>query len=861
MAAVEPSSPAPGAAPVDGAAAAATATVSAPPDGRTAAPAPGDVLAAGTRLGRYVVLAPLGAGGMSTVYRAEDTNLGRQVALKVLRPELARHLAANHRFAREGRTMAQLSHRHVATLFDMGEHGGHFTLTMELLEGGTLRSWLTTPRPWRAVSAMFTACARGLAAAHALGIVHRDFKPDNVLLDHDGVPRVSDFGLAASMADARDRGARTVTAPGTVLGTPAYMAPEQRVGRPVDARADQWSLCLAWLEALGRDRATAAGARGDARGPRWLVAILLRGLDGDPDRRWPTVTALLRAIDRRRTRGRVAGALALALVAAAMVTLLWPRDRRPTPPAAAAPVASPTTVVQRWSQKPGDGWRMMLASDGHTIVRTSTARDALVVTDERDGASRPLPLPPGKISTRADAIAGVSAHAEVVLIRMDDGALWRTGTATTTPLLLRKPGNGPVCLHPSGTKVAVSAKDREPPTEIRAIDDGRILATTIHGDLCTWIGDRLVLGFRDGAGLPLRLAVVEADGQVRPLPPLAGELSILAADGDQLLVARARDDLIDIEGIVTRVDPDGARPPLDLFAERGTTFGPLAVTARGLFVGRAVVFDGLAIADLPADDRPLALRALDTGSRRDSPAAWTGPARLAYAQGGRLVEVGLADGRLTSTGDRVMRVLGRLADEVVVGTRQRTADGVVRCAIGAIGLDGARASRTIRDEVCDVNRAVSCDGDRRCAIATVVDDAIELAPLDPVTGAVGAPRATRPLSDVPRVDLGRDGRWLLASAGQVEVVDPTGGARALATPGVTVTSAVWGPDQREVLVSGQDADGFVLARVGQDGRVTPLVRSTTEQHLAPRLSPDGRTLAVIVDQRLLEYVVLARDRR
>src|SRR5262249_47748824 len=160
-----------------------------------------------------------------------DPKLGRDVALKLLAPE--RWDAATfgkQRLELEARALAQLSHPNVVTVYEMGTVGEQPFIAMELVDGVTLRSWLTAARPsGREIVAMFAACARGLSAAHAAGLVHRDFKPDNVLIGNDGRPRVSDFGLVASDATTT-RG---------VAGTPAYMAPEQWLGAAVDARTDQ----------------------------------------------------------------------------------------------------------------------------------------------------------------------------------------------------------------------------------------------------------------------------------------------------------------------------------------------------------------------------------------------------------------------------------------------------------------------------------------------------------------------------------------------------------------------------------------------------------------------------------------------
>ncbi|HTO90086.1 MAG TPA: serine/threonine-protein kinase, partial [Candidatus Sulfotelmatobacter sp.] len=187
-------------------------------------------LATGTRIGPYEVLAPLGSGGMGEVFRARDTRLGRDVALKTLSPTFAQDPERLERFEREARAAGSLQHPGIVTLFDVGSHEGRPYIVTELVEGGSLRAALGggALRPARAVEVAL-ALAEALAAAHAGGIIHRDLKPENVMIAGDGRVRLLDFGLAKlrvpEKSDAQDTSARTLD--GTLLGTAAYMAPEQ----------------------------------------------------------------------------------------------------------------------------------------------------------------------------------------------------------------------------------------------------------------------------------------------------------------------------------------------------------------------------------------------------------------------------------------------------------------------------------------------------------------------------------------------------------------------------------------------------------------------------------------------------------
>ncbi|WP_163869966.1 protein kinase domain-containing protein [Myxococcus eversor] len=340
------------------------------------------LLVTGARVGRYIVLGLLGEGGMGRVHAAYDPELDRKVALKLL--NLARLgegslTQARQRLEREARTMARLSHPHVAHLHDVGEFQGQLFLVMELVEGGTLRRWLSErPRTRREILARFIQAADGLAATHALGISHRDFKPDNVLLTRDGQVRITDFGLAnaavlepslgevriidvgpanaatgepsrgevritdvsptsaATLEPSREAeplvpGTEPLTVTGVFLGTPAYAAPEQLQGARGDARSDQFAFCVALYEALNGQRPFAGATseellasmlrqevRPEKRSvPSWLKAVVRRGLHADPSRRFESMQVLRSRLSQESSawkRSAVAAVLAGGLV-------------------------------------------------------------------------------------------------------------------------------------------------------------------------------------------------------------------------------------------------------------------------------------------------------------------------------------------------------------------------------------------------------------------------------------------------------------------------------------------------------------------------------------------------------------------
>lgn len=309
----------------------------------------------GDPIGRYVVVGMVGQGGMANVFAAYDPQLDRKVALKLLRhDDLGRpDELLRARMLREAQAMARLTHPNVVAVYDAGSLGEQIYLAMEFVPGPTLAAWTAQQkRPWREVLQMYLGAGRGLAAAHAAGLVHRDFKPENVLVAPDGRPKVTDFGLAhldgLAPAELETSGSNTssspkLTNPGAFIGTPAYMAPEQFGGRPVDARSDQFSFCVALYEALygvrpypGEDVATigASLSKGEiapldgAEVPGWVRQVLLRGLAIQPSERFPSMEQLIEALDRnparRRRRlleraGLAAVACAAVLVAGAMV--------------------------------------------------------------------------------------------------------------------------------------------------------------------------------------------------------------------------------------------------------------------------------------------------------------------------------------------------------------------------------------------------------------------------------------------------------------------------------------------------------------------------------------------------------------
>ncbi|MGH1346646.1 MAG: protein kinase domain-containing protein [Nannocystales bacterium] len=349
-----------------------------------------------TALGRFVVLEKLGSGGMGTVFRAYDPNLDRSVALKVIRSEsLLRDSNARARMAREARTLAKLNHPHVVGVHEVGTAGTQMFVAMEMVDGGDLAHWLAKhpdagSRFAKTLDYVLQA-GRGLAAAHEAGVVHRDFKPANVLLGTDGRVRVADFGLARTLAppDAHESreskaGAAavdsdSVTQTNAVVGTPAYMAPEQRAGATPDALVDQYAFCVTAWEALfgkrpesGEPTRAVLPAKSTSH-QRWIAKALRRGLSPDREARFPSMGPLLDALAGNpslRRRRVVGGVSALAVVLAATAAFQLEREARCDDATAAAEVVwgpDARAVIERGFDAiddggVADGWKRFSSS-------------------------------------------------------------------------------------------------------------------------------------------------------------------------------------------------------------------------------------------------------------------------------------------------------------------------------------------------------------------------------------------------------------------------------------------------------------------------------------------------------------------
>ncbi len=388
----------------------------------------GPVVEKGTAIGRYVVLATLGSGTMGVVMSAIDPTLDRKVAIKLVVADRSGSTTGRQRLLREAQAMARLAHPNVVTVFEVGTFGERVFLAMEYIAGSTLGAWLAEARRSRRdIVNAFMAAGQGLAAAHRAGIVHRDFKPANVLVARDGRVRVADFGLATA-PDARavsapmqavNLGEMSMTSTGAIMGTPTYMSPEQHRGNQADARADQFSFCVALYEALygelpfegtaylvyadnvlaGRIREAPRSSRVPSR----IRKVLLRGLALAPEARYPKMEVLLEDLARDPSAMRLkiaAGVLGVAVVAGGAAVIAR-RDGAVEPPDPCAGAEQPLAalwnadaraVLQQAFATPGaDAFtRTARLFDAQAAALRAARRDACLATAVRHEQSAEL---------------------------------------------------------------------------------------------------------------------------------------------------------------------------------------------------------------------------------------------------------------------------------------------------------------------------------------------------------------------------------------------------------------------------------------------------------------------------------------
>ena len=527
-------------------------------------------LAAGTKLGPYEILAPLGAGGMGEVYRARDAKLGREIAIKVLSGATASDSDRRQRFELEARAASALNHPNILTVHDVGEADGTVYIAMELVEGKTLRELVASgePLPTKKLLDVAAQTAEGLAKAHAAGIVHRDLKPENLMISKDGYVKILDFGLAKLTETVSQDQSFAPTAiaaptqPGTVMGTAGYMSPEQASGQPVDYRSDQFALgAILYEMATGKrafQRKTGAEtlvaiikeepepisqAAPKAPAPvRWIVERLLAK---DPDERYASTRDLARELEslrdhlsessfsggleaaeptKARRRGWLAPALLALVLGAALGIVGWQTLGR-----------KPATEIQfqQLTFQRGQVMSARFAPDGQTIVYSAAweGRKPEVYTTRPDSAeSRSLELPGAMVlAVSSTGEIAVSLNRHFVIGYEGTGTLARVPLAGGSPrevlegaqdadwspdgkelAVCRVAGNRSRVEYPAG-KVLYEAAGWV--RGVRVSPDGRLLAFV----------DCAQRGNNDG-----HLKIVDASGKLRLDGPLVRGAGALA---------------------------------------------------------------------------------------------------------------------------------------------------------------------------------------------------------------------------------------------------------------------------------------------------------------------------------------------
>jgi hypothetical protein len=831
--------------------------------------APGSPPARPERVGRYQIGDRLGAGAMGVVYRAHDPDLGRDVAIKLVRNTAS---PSNLRLLREAQAMARLHHPNVVPIFDVGQAGDAMFVAMPLIEGGTLKRWLRGgARSLDEILDRFLAAGRGLAAAHAAGLVHRDFKPDNVLLGAGGEICVADFGLARlSLADnepvpeaSADRlAADPLTQTGAVLGTPAYMAPEQLRGRPIDARADQFSFCMAlwegvygqrpfpdppddasppWGERLAAIEAGPGPPRRDRRA--WLAPLLARGLASDPDRRWPTLHALLDVIAARRRARRWPWwlAAAAALVLAAGSALPRPATdgaRIPAPSPPDAPATAQLTPLARYDELKAvaispDGTRLAFVT-GDALVLQAVGIEAMDRTIVDHGIDWPLAWSPDGRHLLAGATSEHASLRRVELVDAETGArrpLVGTDTAaflSTDEIAVASYRQRAIAILHLGDPIRRVASCAVPGDytflwRVAGLPDGTIVAATLPLDTGH---HRLVILRRDCtvratfAQEPLSSFALTDTGTVVALSAHDGWSELLEISLDGAIVSRRRvGEAID--------EVIGRRRGIDYV----TTLAPTTALTR---LRRGAVqplwsIDSNASLYVAPDGEAVAWIARDGQAATPRP-LWL--SNLARTSGARV----LVDRALTAGWSPDGRWLAVLADNEPGATR--AAPRPKRLLL-VVDRSGAAISRQPVDDVDPEAAPVWLD-DHRIAVRT--GDRLTYRGIDLVTGDQGEILDRRRGSTLWLTRSPRDGTLAMFRMGS-----PAGAAAAplehlwIQPPGGD-PRPLHVDDVKHFLAPSWTASGELVVRALETGEVSRVALDTGELTPIARLGPTPLTL-------------------
>ncbi len=767
-------------------------------------------LSGGTRLGPYEVIAPLGAGGMGEVYRARDTRLGREVAIKVLPQHLAVTPEARARFEREARVISQLNHPHICTVHDVGRHGDTDYLVLELLEGEELRSRLTRgPLELAALVALASQICAALERAHRAGIVHRDLKPGNIMLTSHGA-KLLDFGLARQAGPMMPVGeasqsptvAGPMTAEGTLVGTFQYMAPEQLEGREADARTDIWALgCILYELATGvpafsgtsQASLIASIMTGQPRSVRDLSSVAPSGLE-----------QVIRRCLEKRPEARPQSAQDVGF----MLELVAEAAAGPAgPPARAKRDASP-------------GARITAIVGALVLALTAFAAGRLSAPPPPPGSLRVSTLSQG---TR-DGDASVSGDGRFVAfssVRQSGRGLWLMDMATQSEVRITDRDDGrPRFSADGGTLFFTRGIDgRFSLWRVPVLGGApRLLLADAYDADPSPDGTRLafIQGNSDSAGARLRLMVARVDGT---------EARELWSVGSMIPAS-------------PRWSPDGTRIA---FLVAGTQNAPNRIEVVDVATGKSRSFP-------PADRSTLSNPAWDGTGHGLVVAVGVGVVTVQRGSPGRIFRLDTRSGRFQPLGwlETFPVLIDLVPDGRLVLSSSNTRQNLCELPLDARDL---RAARWLTSGIALDRQPVYSPDGKSLLFSSNRGGSLDLWEVTLATGEMH--RVTDDPADDWDPGFARDGRsiiWCSNRSGAFEIwtaLRDGSAPRQVSQDSLDAENPSLSPDGRWVLYSSGHPRKSGLWRTPIEGGVGEwLLRTTT---LLPELAPDGRMAAVITD--------------
>ncbi|MCX5746502.1 MAG: serine/threonine-protein kinase [Proteobacteria bacterium] len=826
----------------------------------------------GSRIGRYHLVSRLGAGAMGVVWSALDPQLDRKVAIKLVHPGLARSTEASERLLREARAMAKLSHRSVVIVHDAGDADGQLFIAMELVKGTNLGSMLRardrdTLDDWPRWLALLLDAGRGLAAAHEAGVLHRDFKPDNVLVDESGRACVGDFGLAsfgvAAMAERKSlpvlpslTTSTQLTATGALLGTPVYMSPQQLRGETVDARADQFSFCVACWEALYGARPFTVEQRGldalvalideiekgvlpsvqSSKVPAEVRAILARGLAADPEARWPDMASLVAALHHathaapRRRRATYAIAAGLVAVVVAIAAIVW----------RSAGAHLTITEKRLFSVSMRSG--IALSDDGKRLALSS---DRLEVRNLEGPERWSAPLAPGDL---------------VLYLEFDGDAVRFSRQGTHKVERWAYAGDSAITTeieHVDGDWIARTTRgelviDR---SDLTIVDHGREtrrwpLGGSIAGVAVSF--DRRRVAYIETDRFMGRIIVrdVESDSVLRS-EPIVSPTGLAWRDASTLVYGSAQANGSESRPRLQQVTVGAQRlgPPVELHGMDSGWFGKLATRGDRIYViefhpsPRQRIVERPTISQHDSDTEAVGVGWTPTGDML----LWSRSTDHIERRGAS-VELTNASfdaepANATTSGDLVIAALRRPAGRQVIALSLRSGHEKWR----------SPDQKTL---------AVRCASDLHPPCFAIRTGATEqIFTIDPDTGVLGAkPIYAGKLEDLAVNDDGT--RLLLASpTSEIHEIDTTGTVVATYPTSLTTTRSVAYDPQGGILFAGSLVRNSYQAWALRDGNSTSLTQSGDDILSFVRPSPDGKHVQVLVRAYVPELFELTETRR